>query len=399
MRLFAAAAVAALALSACQDPAGVGLGLIDEEQLDPNVRIVPVTDVVTFEDSTSAIGIADPRNAASQPRVLAGDVIDPAFGDVRAVAYLDLLQAEDLPNDAEAGDVSEAWFEIRRSYAYGDTTAALPLELRPIQGAWEVDAEYPADTLFDVGEALATVEISAADSLRRFDLPASWVSANAALLVGDGFSAGFEGFALQTPAGYAPAPGVVFGFDTYDTRGTGLRVVVDGDTLLYPLSEVFTSLAVAAPVAPPAGVLPARARSGRAVRFEAAFADLEPTALARARLRLPVDASLAREGAFVRPVATSGLVYGLRGEGESRVRTLLGAVVFDEDELAMTNTTALTTAVQEILLDPALAFDGYEVIPNPTVVSLDVLPVVLPGPGLAAAPRFTLTLIGASSSG
>ena len=60
--------------------------------------------------------------------------------------------------------MTEAWLELDRSYAYGDTTTSLPIELRTIQGDWEVDTGYPRDTLFATGEPLSTTEIASADS-------------------------------------------------------------------------------------------------------------------------------------------------------------------------------------------------------------------------------------------
>ncbi|WP_412063271.1 hypothetical protein [Rubrivirga sp. IMCC45206] len=396
MRFFAAA-LAVLALAACQDPAGVGLGLIDEEQLDPNVRSIALDGLATFNDSTVAIGIADPSNQTlAQPRVLAGSVADPVFGDARAVAYVDFLQNSDV-EAADPADVTEVWLELRRSYAYGDTTTALPLELRQIQGAdtWEADRDYPPDTLLAVGDVLSTTAVVAADSLRRFDLPAEWVSANAATLISGTFGDDFEGFALQVPADYQAAPGVVFGFDTYLSQGSGLRLVVAGDTVVFSLSEVFSSVTTAPPGA--SEVLPSRATSRAGVTFTASLADVGTTALARARLRLPILAGLAEEGAFVRPIAPVSFLFGVRGEGDARVRDFLGTVLYEEgaDELTVNETNALTAAVQAALLDPAAAgYDRYEVVVNPATASLDILPVLVPDSPDTVQPRLTLTLVG-----
>ena len=399
MRFFVAAAAAVLVLSACQDPAGVGLGLIDEEQLDPNVRTVPATGLAATPDTSTAIGIAAATGSA-QSRVLAGRVADPVFGDVRSVAYVDFLQPSSLDADAEADDVREAWLVLDRSYVYGDTTAALPLELREIQGAWSADPTYAADTLFATGDLLSTTDVVIADTLRRFDLPASWVQANAALLVGDrdAFSDTFEGFALDVPAGFAAAPGVVFGFNTFQSEGSGLRVVVDEDTLLYPLSEVFSSIAVSPPTMAPTDALAVRAGRGAGVRFDADFAAIGPTPLARAALRLPVEASLAQEGTFVRPLPTLSRLVGIRTVDGDEVATPLGNVAYDGDgDLRVLDATDLTDAVQALLLDPTGAFERYELRPLSGTVSLDIYPVTLPtDPASDAPPRFTLTVVGSA---
>ena len=399
VRLSVAAAAAVLLLSACQDPAGVGLGLIDEEQLNPNVRTVPVTALAETADTTIAIGIAaTSTSGAIQTRVLAGRVADPVFGDARAVAYVDVLQSSALDSGAEAGDVVDAWLELDRVYAYGDTTTALPLELREVQGDWEVDTSYPADTLFATGDVLSTTTVVASDTLRRFDLPDAWVTANAGLLVGDDFEDDFEGFAIDVPASFAAAPGVVFGFNTFASEGSGLRVVVDEDTLLFPLSEVFTSIATDPPTMAPAGVLGLRAGSGAAIRFDADFSSIGPTPLARARVRLPVDASLARDGAFVRPIADRSFLYGIRTVDGEETRTLLSDnVLYDgDDELTVVATGTLTSQVQSLLLDPSEAFERYEVRPVAGIASLNIYPLVLPESQPEAGPRFTLTLIGSA---
>lgn len=398
VRSLVAAAAAVLLLSACQDPAGVGLGLIDEEQLDPNVRTVPLTDFTTAEDTTIAIGqAATGTGILSQTRVLVGQVTDPVFGDARAVAYLDFRQSSSLDGDAEASAVTEAWIELDRAYAYGDTTTALPVELRTIDGDWEVDTGYPRDTLFSTGSALSTTEIVAADTLRRFDLPAGWVSDNAETLISSSFADDFEGFALQVPDGYAPTPGVVYGFNTFQSEGSGLRVVVADDTLLYPLAEVFSSVATEAAAMPPTGALAVRTGGGGAIRFDADFSPIGSAPLARAALRLPVDASLAREGAFVRPIASSSLLYGIQTVDGEETLIGLGLVVFDGDDLLlMSDTIDLTAAVQALLLDDDDGFDGYELRPLRSTASLSIYPIVLPASGADAEPRYTLTVVGSA---
>ncbi|WP_420457565.1 hypothetical protein [Rubrivirga sp.] len=398
MRSLVAAVAAALVLSACQDPAGVGLGLIDEEQLDPNVRTVLLTDVAPTADTTVAIGIASDRDPALiQSRVLVGRVQDPVFGDARSVAYVDFVRLAELPDDAEAADVTAAWLVLERSYTYGDTTTTLPLELRPVQGSWTANTGYPADTLFATGDLLATTDVAPADTSARFDLPASWVAANAATLLSDTFGDDFEGFGIDVPAGFTPSPGAVVGFDTFASTGSGLRVVVAGDTVAYALSEVFSSIAVTPAPGTTPNVLPARVGSESVVRFNADFGTVGPAALARARLSLPLDLSLTREGSFVRPVPSRSFLVGVRTvDGEERRFPLSDNVVFDGGELTVFDTGRLTAEVQQVLLDPGSAFERYELVPLRGAASLDILPILLSGAPDDRAPRFTLTVVGAS---
>ena len=400
VRAFAAAAFAALALSACQDPAGVGLGLIDEEQSDPSVRVVALTDLDTLVFDAPAIGIADVSNSRTQARVLVGDVRDAQFGDARAVGYLDLLQPA-AARQLDTDDVQRVWIELPRDYAYGDTTTALPLSLHAIQGSWSADPSYPSDTLFSVGAALATTTVTDADTTLRFDLPASWVTANAATLVGDDFAEGFEGFAIQPQAGYAPAPGLVAGFSTL--ASASLRLATAEDTLFFALSEVFSSVRASGPTAPPAGVLPARRLSGTAIRFEADLASFGPLPLARGLLTLPLDRSLTQMGSFVRPLPPVAVLYGIRDLDGTPTRTLLGALdITDAGDLAIVDTRTFTSALQQVLLSPATAsFDRFEIRPDVTLdsnpASLDVLPIVLPGAGVTSVPRLSLTFVGRPS--
>ena len=118
------------------------------------------------------------------------------------------------------------------------------------------------------------------------------------------------------------------------------------------------------------------------------------TALARARLRLPLDESLAEEGSFVRPIPARSVLYGINEEG----RVALAEVLYADGELSVTNTSILTPLIQQILLDPSTGFDRYEVLPSSGTTSLDILPIRLSSDGTTDLPRFTLTVVGGTSS-
>ena len=404
----AVAALAALALSACQDPAGVGLGLIDEEQSDPAVRVVLIDALDTLGVSDPAIGIAAAANPRSQPRVLTGAVVDPVFGDAASVAYVDALQPQ-AAQSLDPSEVAEVWLELPQSYTYGDAATPLPVELRQVQGPWDALASYPSDTTFAVGPALVTVEVDGGGDTYRFTLPPSWVRANAATLVGDSFGDDFEGFALQAAASFAPAPGAVYGFTTFPPEigdpPVGLRVrTTDQDTLTYPLSEVFSSITTRAPAAPPLTVLPLRRNSGADLRFAADLSTLGAVPLARGVLRLPADTTLAQDGAFVRPLAATGALFGVREvDGGDPVRTPLGTISRVGDDYVVVDSRALTASLQQVFLSPQTsAFTRFEVRPSVledfSPASLDVLPLLRPVAGMDRPPRFTLTVVGAPVS-
>ena len=401
VRPLAVAALAALALSACQEPAGVGLGLIDEEQSDPRVRTIPLTGLDTLQTPTVTLGFADPSplNGASQPRVLAGAVVDPEFGDATAVAYVDFFREPGLVDGLEAADVLEAWVELDPGYVYGDTTTALPLELRPVQGSWDIDAPFPADTLFDVGDVLSTTTVTASDSLRRFDVPEAYLRANAGVFLSDTFGDDFEGFALQVPPGFQPSPGAVIGFGTFASQGAGLRLRTAEDTLVFELSEVFTSVDARPPAVAPTSFVPVRSSSRASLRFSADVASVGTTPLASARLYLPVDRSLLEAGTFVRPAPSRAFLFGVRVDDDGdEVRTALADLALTDDFVGViTDPRRFTQAVQQIVLGTEDdGFDFFEVLPDPSPVSLDVFPVLRPVEGGPQPARITLTLVGES---
>ena len=396
------ALVAALALSACQDPAGVGLGLIGEEGGRPTGLVVTADTAETLPVTAPAIGFAEQNTARAQPRALVGSVVDPVFGDARATAYLDAVQPT-VDGRLEPADVRAVWVELRRTYAYGDTTTALPLALRQITGTWSADTSYPADTTLATGPVLATATATTApaDTLVRFDLPQAWVRENAAVFLADDadFLQDFEGFAVGAAEGFVPAPGAVYGFSTLRGAGSAIRVAVTDDTLTYAFGEVFTSIETAAPLAPPPGALAARALTAvAAVRFDFSEATSGgPLPLARATLKVPVEASLAQSGSFVRPLARRVQVVGVRPD---ETRVAVGELELRGGEMLPSAAFAdlFTRRLQEALVEEAEAgvpfYSRFELVfPPGEPASLDVFPVLRPD-AVGERPRFALTVIG-----
>ncbi|MDT0631620.1 hypothetical protein [Rubrivirga litoralis] len=386
------------ALPACQDAAGVGVGLIDDADVDPATRTVEAASVEAADDRRPAIGFADSTAALAQTRVLAGDVADPVFGDARAVGYLDVVRPA-IPEGMAAADVRSVRLELQRTYVYGDTTAALALALRQVDagaGSWSPSLDYAADTLFAVGPVLTSTTVSAADETVAFDLPASWVEANAELLLAANFNEAFEGFALEpTRAGGA---GAVFGFQA-QTPQTRLRVITTNDTLSYRAGEVFSSLQRGEPRPAPDAFVAAQVGSGRSVRLLFPLDAIGPAALARAVLRAPLETTVAEEGSFVRPVAQNATLFGV--DTATGTRTPIVIVTVEGGAVSAAQSDRLTQAVQAALLGAA-AFDAFELVPGAlpgrvqgtlfVPASLDVLPVLRPGG--AEAPRLSLTVVG-----
>ena len=385
LRLLALVAALGL-LGACQDAAGVGLGLIDEEGVDPSVRTLAATSVDTALVDRTSIGFSDSSATLPQTRVLAGIVTDPLFGTARAVGYIDFIRPA-VPSTTEPENVLSARLEIQRTYVYGDTTTSLSVGLRQVEGGWSPTSSYPADTLFDVGPVLAMSSVSVADSVLAFDLPQSWVEANAAALLSDTFGEDFEGFALEpsTPGG----AGAVFGFQTQTFR-TRLQVFTTADTLTYSVGEVFSSVEREEPAALPFGISPAQVTSGRAVALRFALDTVGSLPLARAVLRAPIDASLRLDGSFLRPVAERALLYGIGADG---TRTLISPVTVADGVASTSLSNTLTPVLQDVLVGD-LEFVRYELEPVGVPASLDILPVLLRDAGGEPAPTLSLTLVG-----
>ena len=100
----------------------------------------------------------------------------------------------------------------------------------------------------------------------------------------------------------------------------------------------------------------------------------------------PIETSLAREGSFVRPIASRALLYGIEPGGGRR---LLGLVSIVDGE-ATTTRTLILDDIQRTLIG-TLSFESFELVPGARLgavpgtfavpASLDVLPVLRPGRG------------------
>lgn len=392
MRLPLLAVLSAVVLSACQDPAGVGLGLLDETGADPSIVDVPPASVSPSTGGTAASGFAaSANNTRPQSRVLVGDVADPLFGDVTAVGYVDATQPASaaLPEGFATATVTAVRLDLRRTYAYGDTTTALPIELRQVQGTW-TPIEVSPDTLFTTGRLLTTATIAPTDSVVSFELPADWVAENSAALRGTAFDTAFEGFELRA-GDVGAGPGAVYGFDVTSATG-GLYVATTTDTVRFPLNEVFSSLQRGSPSLPPT-VAPVRAGTGDGLAVQFDLSSVGTTPLARADLRFQVDPSYARSGPFVRPLATSAVLTGVPAGGDADDRIQLAQVMIDASGKArVVDAGLLTAALQEVLLGQR-EYQRYELVLPVSPASLNVLPILL-DPATGEPLRLVLTVVG-----
>jgi hypothetical protein len=345
-------------------------------------------DTVAFEASTA--GFATTGSSQPQARVLVGQVTDAVYGDVTAIGYMDAVRPATLPGGFDDSTVTFVQFELVRSYVYGDTTAVLPLELRQVDGSW-TPTGLPTDTTLGTGDLITTASMTASDTLLTIPLPASWVAANGDQFTSGEFLSTFEGFALRVAEGAGPQPGAVVGFDV-SSASSRIRVGTRSDTLSFLLSEVYTELQRAARPPSPAGLLALRADAPIGAKLQFGFDAVGTIPLARAVLRLPLDRSLSgTTGTFVRPLAQRMAIYAIRPEQSD---ALLGeATVPTTGDARSAASSVITSLVQDLLLGSA-EVTRFEVRLPVSPVSLDVLPLVLPGLPDQPRPRFNLTVVG-----
>lgn len=393
MRALLCGLAALTVLSACQDPSTVGTGLIDDDVPNPNVRILPATaiDSTTFVAPTA--GFANPADGQPQYRVLVGDVRDALYGDASAVAYVD-AKAPTLPSGFADRPVTAVTLELRRTYVYGDTTAALPLELRRVAGTWS-PVGLPADTTLGTGDLITTAAASAADTLVSISLPPEWVQANGAVFTSAAFGTEFEGFELRTAEAGTPGQGAVLGFNVAANSRSVLRVATARDTVSFPLSEVYTRLTRGMPGLAPMGRRLLRGGAGEGVRFAFDYAGVLRLPLSQAVFRLPIDRAYAgAEGAFKRPLAATPALFVRPETGDPLFVSVVNVgATGDGRSVSTPGASQLNALVQSILLEQA-TYLGFELRLPSNPLSLDVLPIVTDGALPTERPRLSLTVVG-----
>lgn len=387
----------ALALSACQDPSGVGLSLIGDETSDPNSRLFPADSVFFTERDRSTSGFANGSGTPIQTRLLVGEASDPLLGDVRSEAYLD-VRGVARPSGFSDRAIEQVQIQLVKAFAYGDTTATLPIEIRQVTSNWAPEG-LPIDTTLATGDVITSGTISAMDSLTTLDLPEEYINANTVLLR-DSVDVLFEGFKIEVPEGFGPMPGAVVGFNgaTSFVRLIGAEYTndddeLDRDTVDYPLVEIFSSLTRGDLDAPEDRLL---LRDGTPSTLSLAFdySSLEGVPLANAGIRVPIDRDLlASTPGFFRPVTTNITLFGVLADS-ARIAIAERVIEPDADEVIFRD-TGLTNVFQDLLLGGE-TFIGFEIGSPVNTLGLSTLPVVYEEdvPGELRRPRLSLVIIG-----
>ena len=394
----AVAAALALVLSACQDPSGVGLGLLGEDGGTPTGTVIAADSVeLRADDLPFTGGYGDGSSGVrAQTRVLVGRVEDPLVGTATAQAYIDLRPPATIPGDYREHDITSVTLRLRRDYVYGDSTAEFTVRLHPISADWDPLGLKP-DTALAVGDFIAEYTVSATDTLVQMRLPDAWVEANQEALQDEDFVSEFHGFRLSVDDAGAGSPGAVFGFRTVSptTFPSIMRVVTPEETVDYPISETFTGLEWSDPPLSPTDRIILRTGDSGLLSFTFSLDDVDSLAVAGGAIRMNIDRTLIEnDGVFVRHLPPAASLYGI-ADDEDSTRVFITSATIDEDEDVLTfASSALTALLQQALFgDPA--FVRYEVALSVSPLGVGFLPIVI-GPVPATPtedrrPRVTLT--------
>ncbi len=276
-------------VAACNDPGGVGAGLIDSVDGAPEVVTLSPT---AFEP----VGDADVTGGTA--RFLLGETVDPDLGAMRATAWVDFSAPASLSDAFRNGTVTRASLVLKASSEYGYAGTLTRASVRAIDAEWFAVGST-ADSTIASGALITDFEFSSDAATVEIPLPASWVSAWDAALRATTFGGSFHGFALAASEARA-----VTGFDM---TGTVIRAYAGGDSAYFPALSNFTRIEADAPPARGDGKLAFQDGRSGGLRLAFDFSDprLAMTGLARAVVAIEADTSLAAAvpPGFVRPIA------------------------------------------------------------------------------------------------
>lgn len=374
-----------LVLAACDDPSGVGLTVLDIDDIDPRARDVAASEV-DAERIPRNTGFTRSSQNVIEGRILAGEVDDPVFGRVRASGYVDLLAPGSAVPAFAQTPIERAVLELRPNYVYGDTTATVTYDLFQVTNSWVATLVASDSTLAVTSETpIRSISVAPADTLVRIELPQSWVAANDSLIRAPGFEQNFHGFELRPQAGgtavrgYNPNARMLVLSDLSDDT-SGL------DTTILASSQIFSSIRRIEDGAQPDDLLTLQNGLSRSMVLTFDLSDFIGSALATAFLRLEAAPDVIDEALppnFRRSRAQTLSLLGL-GAGDPVV---LAEATYDE----ATQTYVFgSTALRQALQDEALGrprFERYGVtFPRP-IVDLGLAPIRLSGD---AQPRLIL---------
>lgn len=359
-----------LVLAGCNDPGGVGSGLIDTIDGAPEVVRLEPAALVPEAGADITGGTA---------RFFAGLVEDPDLGSMSASAYVDFSAPASLSDAFRNGTVTRATLLLKSAFVYGYTGTLSEFDLRT------VDAEFigvgsTADSVIQAGSIIAPFEFTVGSGNVEIPMPAPWVTDWNTALRSATFGGSFHGFALE--------PRVARAVSGFDMTGTVLKVYAGGDSAYFPALTNFTHVE--------ADPLPARTdgrvvfQDGRSAGYRLTFdfddERLALAGLARGFITIEVDTTFAgtTPDGFVRPLARSLTIDAVSEDPPARLTVasanlIDGVFYLEQSELhtIMQRSIQGDSVLDYFILRAPLAENGLGVLllggAKPPTASLTVL--------------------------
>ncbi|MBO6576117.1 MAG: DUF4270 family protein [Rhodothermales bacterium] len=213
-----------LLLAACDDPAPVGVDLVDAQSGEPFVLDVTSTSPTVAE-------IAETTGNAT--RILFGSVTDPDFGPLEAAGYLDFVSPGVFSTAFETEQLSDVALLLATDYVYGDSLADISVAVRQIQDAWP-GSGTTADTTLRVGSLITESTQNKRTVTLEIPMPADWVARWDTTFRSTTFDDAFHGLEVTSASGSAIMGAAVL--------NSALRAVAGGDTTFFPAGRSLTRL-------------------------------------------------------------------------------------------------------------------------------------------------------------
>ncbi|MFT5515761.1 MAG: hypothetical protein ACI80V_001889 [Rhodothermales bacterium] len=281
-------ALCLLTLAACDEPAPVGVGLVDAQSGEPFV-------ITTLSSGFSATQTEETTGNA--PRVLFGILDDATFGTTEALGYVDFVSPGILTSAFEDNVVQSASLLLATNYVFGDSLSDIAIQLRSIESAW-LGSGVTSDTTLHVGALVTGYSVNYSTRTLEIPLPDDWVARWDTTIRGTSFDDSFHGFEVSTTSRTG-----VFGFDIL---GSTIQAVAGGDTTLFFASRSLTRFVgnSTPPVDPDGFAIQDGGKRGMSFGLEPFLEDTRSLALNRGIVRIPADTSYSAnlQANYVRPI-------------------------------------------------------------------------------------------------
>ena len=375
--LFSGFLVICFALSACDDPSTVGIGLVEAQAGDPESQTI----AATLTDETGLADMTGGTTSAGALRALFGKVDDPVAGEFSMTGYMDFTPSSDIGSAFRATNVEYAALMLDLDYVYGDTTSFITVDIMEIDQAWDATGTR-ADTIVVARTLVGSHSFVPEPGIIEIPLPSDWVSENDTVLRSEDFTNDFHGFSLVVTQGNAIA-----GAHFSDTE---LKVSsVPGDTVSFPMSKVLSSSVTASePSSSNRLIVRDGSSSAPSFRWAIGASDLGQAAIHRAIVRFNVeDVSGLYPTGFNRPGLSQVGLRAVAVDDETRLNILVSTVT---DGLLSFESDALANIIQSANLGDS-GLDRFELYIPDESSTVDFLTLIASSP-LTAAPRAVITL-------